>query len=218
MANLYDGAACTVMHAGLLTPEIKVQKGVRQGCILSPLLFNICLDYVLNQSITKNNGLTLNYIENQKLADLEYADDICLMSRSILEMQAMVSTLQSKSENVGLITNVKKTREMRVGKAVTRPERLYLNNTAIDHVSEFTYLGSIVSSNGKAENDIKSRIAKARQAFNMLGRVWNSQHIKLKTKMRILNSNVSQYCYMPVKLGQFQRNCSLRSKRLLMAV
>ena len=58
----------------------KNKKGFKQGCILSPLLFNIYLDHILCETINQKNGISLSPLYNRKLADVDYADDICLMS------------------------------------------------------------------------------------------------------------------------------------------
>ena len=60
----------------------------------------------------------------------------------------------------------------------------------MEDVHIFTYLGSVVTSDGGADEDVKSRIGKARQAFNTLSPVWNSTSISTKTKLRIFTTNV----------------------------
>ena len=64
------------------------------------------------------------------------------------------------------------------------------DGTPIEEVQKFTYLGSIVNPTGGTEDDIKSRNSKARNAFSTLNKIWNYSQIKLKTKLKLFNSNV----------------------------
>ena len=72
----------------------------------------------------------------------------------------------------------------------TNEEPLHLDKGDIEEISSFTYLGSIVSTDGGTDEDIKARIGKARVAFNLLKKVWKARDITTSTKLRIFNSNV----------------------------
>ena len=69
---------------------------------------------------------------------------------------------------------------------------ILMNNTALEEVESFTYLGSVVDTTGGTDADIKSRINKARVVFNMLRKIWSSTNIYINTKMRIFNSSAKQ--------------------------
>lgn len=71
-----------------------------------------------------------------------------------------------------------------------RLEKIKLRDKELEDVHIFTYLGSVVTSDGGADEDVKSRIGKARQAFNTLRPVWNSTSISTKTKLQIFTTNV----------------------------
>ena len=75
----YEDFCCRVLHEGELSDSIKTSSGVRQGCLLSPLLLLLVLDGVLRRALDgKKRGLTWRLKES--LEDMEYADDICLVS------------------------------------------------------------------------------------------------------------------------------------------
>ena len=69
-------------------------------------------------------------------------------------------------------------------------ESLELPGEAIERVSEFTYLGSIISATGGADEDIAARIRKTQSTFSMLMPVWKEKCIRLQTKLKIFNTNV----------------------------
>ena len=110
---MYKNANCKVNHQGYLSEAIPIGRGLKQGCVLSPLLFNICLDKILEKTITTSNGIPWEYFRTKRLADLEYADDICLLSYSMNDMRRRINSLEQEEESIALKTNVTKTRENR---------------------------------------------------------------------------------------------------------
>jgi len=77
---------------------------------------------------------------------------------------------------------------MRVNTAITRP--FTIQNEPKEDVSNFNYLGSITSISGGTEEDIRSRIGKARHVFTTLRPIWKNKNIRLPTKLKLFNSNV----------------------------
>ena len=184
---LYSDFACQVIHDGSLTEPFQVRTGVRQGCLPSPILFLVVLDWVTRRAYgTGRTGIQWTF--TRKLEDLDFADDLCLLSHKLQHMREKMAALQSASARVGLKINTRKTREMRIQVRDGNP--LHIGNEDIQRVDNFTYLGSMVSVTGGTEEDIIARIRKAQQAFACLRAVWKATSLSLKTKIRIFNSNV----------------------------
>lgn len=181
----YNGFNCKVVHNGKLTEAFDVTTGVRQGCLLSPLIFIVVMDAIMLK-ITMNNGIRLPGTET--LNDLDFADDICLLSESHINMQTNLTTLQQTAEKAGLKINRKKTEEMRVCNNSDTPTTL--EGQVIERVEKFCYLGSFITPQGGADCDVESRINKARGAFAQLKSIWQSTRISRHTKIRLFNSNV----------------------------
>ena len=80
--NLYKGSRSCVKLNGVCSDWFKVVTGVRQGCTLSPLLFAIVIDWVMKKSLTNFQG-GLEWVDGNKLCDLDYADDIALIETSV---------------------------------------------------------------------------------------------------------------------------------------
>jgi hypothetical protein len=118
-----------------------------------------------------------------------FADDIGLMSQSIGHMRTKMEALVRNGKQVGLKINARKTKEMRVNtKGNAAP--VVVENEPLETVRAFTYLGSVVSTTGGADEDVKARIRKSQQAFVILMPVWRARSLSLKTKLRIFASNV----------------------------
>jgi hypothetical protein len=110
----YNQFSCRVLHNGQLTTPFKTKSGVRQGCLLSPLLFLVVLDKFLRASLDgKARGIRWKLTET--LEDLDYAD-ICLLSHSQGHMQSKLNNLCYESKKAGLEINFSKTEELRVNK------------------------------------------------------------------------------------------------------
>jgi hypothetical protein len=71
-----------------------------------------------------------------------------------------------------------------------RTDSIQINNTDLENISNFTYLGSIISTTSGTDEDIQARKKKALQAFSILKPVWKSRTLRTSTKIRIFNSNV----------------------------
>ncbi len=189
MVNLikssYEGMTCRVIHAGQLTTSFRVNTGVRQGCLLSPFL--IAIDWIMKTSTSeRRNGI--QWTLWSQLDDLDFADDLPLLSHSQQQMQEKTSVLAATSAQVGLIIHKEKTKILKTNVSNINP--ITLNGCPLEEVQSFTYLGSIIDQQGGTDADVKARIGKARVAFIQLKNIWASRELTLTTKIRLFNSNV----------------------------
>ena len=182
-----DNAACQVIHNGKLTEPFSVKTGVRQGCMLSPMIFLIVVDWIMRES-TKDNNTGIRWTLTSYLEDLDFADDLCLMSQKQQHMQQKTDRLTEEAAKTGLKVNKEKTEVMKINAKQNNPIMLEGHN--LKEVTSFTYLGSVISTTGGADEDIKARINKARHAFVTLRPIWKSSSLSRKNKLRIFNSNV----------------------------
>lgn len=185
--EMYDGTTARVIHAGELSEPFEIKTGVRQGCLLSPFLFLLAVDHILRTTTEgKQNGI--QWTITTMLEDLDFADDIALLSHNHKQMQEKTDLMDTTSRNIGLRINKNKTKVLRVQTA--NNNAVTVSGEPLEDVNSFTYLGSIINKEGGVEEDVKIRIQKARQAFMALGKIWKSQSIREKTKLKIFNSNV----------------------------
>lgn len=184
---LYENYRCQVEHRGKVTDAFRTNAGVRQGCLLSPLLFILALDQVLRLSKRKRKR-GVQWQINSRLEDVDYADDICMMAQRFSDIKGKLEDLERAAGKAGLQISSCKTKEIRINSTVD--ERLQVNNVEVEEVDSFVYLGSVVGKSGGSDEDVEARIKKARGTFSQLWKVWRSPQIRLKTKLRIFNSNV----------------------------
>ena len=183
----YENFECAVVDEGIQSEWFKVKTGVKQGCVMSGFLFLLAIDYVMKQT-TKDQETGIRWKFTTKLEDLDFADDIALLSSKFQHIQMKTNKLQENASKIGLKVNTAKTKIMRMNTTNTNPVRL--NDKDLEDVDSFTYLGGVVTSKGGCDNDIDNRLKKAKGQFSRLRKIWRSTSLSFKTKVRLFNSLV----------------------------
>ena len=164
-----------------------MKTGVRQGCLLSPFLFILVIDWIMKTTTTgRNNGI--QWTLRTQLDGLDFADDLALLSHSHSQMQDKTTVLETISAGTGLKINRKKTELMKMNTTANAP--VAVGGEPIREVESFTYLGSVVDQQGGTYREVTARIGNARAVFVMLKNIWASRGISMRTKLRIFSSCV----------------------------
>ena len=183
----YDEFKCKIFHEGKHSHFTEVRNGVRQECILSPTLFILILDSVLKRvKGLRNRGI--QWSMKERVEDQDYANDICLLAQRFCDIEEKLKRLKEEAELVGLHININRTKGMRVNTSNT--QKLRSEETEIEEVSSFVYLGSVVSLIGGTEDDVASRMKKEDCVFVQLYLVWRNINTSKEVKIRIFNTNV----------------------------
>ena len=111
LRNLYAGQEATVRTRHGTTDWFQIGKGVHQGCILSPCLFNLYAEYLMRNSGLEKAQAGIR-IAGRNINNLRYADDTTLMVESEEEPKSLLMKVKVKSEKVGLKLNIQKTKIM----------------------------------------------------------------------------------------------------------
>ena len=111
LRDLCAGQEATVRTGHGTTDWFEIGKRVRQGCILSPYLFNLYTEYIM-QNARLDEAQTGIKISGRNINSFRYADDTTLMAESEEELKSLLMKVKEESENVGLKLNIQKTKIM----------------------------------------------------------------------------------------------------------
>ena len=111
LRNLYARQEATVRTGHGTTDWFQIRKGVRQGCILSPCLFNLYAEYIIRNAGLEEAQAGIK-IARRNINNLRYADDTTLMAESEEELKSLLMKVKEESEKVGLKLNIQKTKIM----------------------------------------------------------------------------------------------------------
>ena len=114
MRNLYEGQEATVRTGHGTTDCFQIGKGVHQGCILSPCVFNFYADYIMRNA-GMDEGQAGIKIARRNINNLRYADDTTLMAEREEELKSLLMKVKEESEKVGLELNTQKTKITALG-------------------------------------------------------------------------------------------------------
>ena len=109
LRNLYAGQEATVSTGHGTTDWFQIGKGVHQGCILSPCLFNFYAEYIIRSGGLDEAQARIK-IARRIINNLRYADDTILMAESEEELKSLLMKVKEESENVGLKLNIQKSK------------------------------------------------------------------------------------------------------------
>ena len=175
---LYTDTSSTILTSDGETPPFSINAGILQGDTLAPFLFIIVVDYVLRMSVDSisNKGFEIRPRRSarypaQYLTDTDFADDIALISETLVNAQSLLQSLEQASNCVGLYLNEKKTEYINKCKDDNEFVIKTIQNTLLNMVSDYVYLGSYISS---SEKDFNTRKGKAWAACNAMNKIWSS--------------------------------------------
>jgi Reverse transcriptase (RNA-dependent DNA polymerase) len=171
--KLYDGSRCAVTVDRQLEDWFQIVTGVRQGCILSPLLFLLVMDWTLRRS-ADDFKCRIQWIDGGRLTDLDFAYDIVLLDTTWQGMAELTTRIKREAGTVGLRINADKTKLMVVGN-IEQAQSITAGGKQMETVEEFYYLGSLISNNSSCDKDITTRLGKANPVFGRLNNIWRSK-------------------------------------------
>ena len=173
--NLYAGQEATVRTGHGATGWLfQIGKGVHQGCILSPSLFNFYAEYIMRNAGLEETQAGIK-IARRNINNLRNADDTTLMAESEEELKSLLMKVKEKSEKVGLTLNFQKTKIMTSGPITS----WQIDRETVGAVADSIFLGSKITADGDCSHEIKRQLLLGRKIMTIL----KSRDITLPTKV-----------------------------------
>src|SRR5438034_2009761 len=189
--NLYLNQKAIVRIQQEYSDEGEIGRGVRQGCSLSPLLFNIYAEAMMVEAMEGiEEGIKVG---GKLIKDVRFADDQGMIAKSEAGHQRIMDGLNSTSLEYGMKINIKKTKVMRVSK-VGGEVNITINGTKIEQVRSFKYLGHTMTDDGRCENEINFRISQAKEVFGDRKELL-TKSLKKPTKVKIVKTFLFIYLF-----------------------
>uniref|UniRef100_A0A8B9YGV7 RNA-directed DNA polymerase n=1 Tax=Bos mutus grunniens TaxID=30521 RepID=A0A8B9YGV7_BOSMU len=192
LRNLYAGQEATVRTGHGTTDWFQIGKGVHQGCILSPCLFNFYAEYVMRNAGLEETQAGIK-IAGRNLSNLRYADDTTLMAESEEELKSLLMKVKVESEKVGLKLNIQKMKIMASGPITSWEidgETVEIDGETVETVSDFIFLGSKITADGDCSHEIKRCLLLGRKVMTNLDSIFKSRDITLPTKVHLVKAMV----------------------------
>ena len=185
LRNLYAGQEATVRTGHGITDWFQIGKGVCQGCILSPCLFNFYAEYIMRNAGLEEAQAGIK-IALRNISNLRYADDTTIMAESEEELKSLLMKLKEESEKVGLKFNIQKTKIMAPGQ-ITSWE---IDGETVETVADFILGGSKITADGDCSHEIKRRLLLGRKIMTNLDSILKSKDVSLPTKVHLIKAMV----------------------------
>ena len=150
LRNLYTSQEAIVRTGHGITDWFQIGKGVRQGCILSPCLFNLYAEYIMRNAGLEEAQAEIK-IARRNINNLRYADDTTLMAESEEELKSLLMQVKAESEKVGLKLNIQKMKIIASGPIIS----WQIDGESVETVSGFILGGSKITADGDCSHEIK---------------------------------------------------------------
>ena len=184
--SLYSKATSTVYYNGSVGEWFRTTVGVRQGCLLSPTLFDIFLERIMTDAFENHEGSVST--EGRTITNLRFADDIDALVGKEDELVKLINYLDTTSTKYGMEISAEKTKLMTNNtKGISLDVRI--GGQKLETVQSFRYLGSVVTDEG-SKQEIMSSIAQTIGALTKLKTIWKDKNIALSSMIRLMRSLV----------------------------
>ena len=185
LGNLYAGQEATLKTGHETTNWFPIGKGVRQGYILSPCLFNLYAEYIMRNAGLEEVEAGLK-IARRNINNLRYANDTTLMAESEEELKELLLKVKEESEKVGLELNIQKTKII-ASSAITLWQ---IGGETIETVTDFVFLGSKITADGECNHEVKRCLLLGRKAMANLDSILKNRDIPLPAKVCLVKAMV----------------------------
>ena len=185
LRNMYACQEATVRTGHGTIDWFQIGRGVCQGCILSPCLFNLYAEYIMRNAELDEAQAGIK-IATRNMNNFRYADYTTRMAESKEELKSLLMKVKEESENAGLKLNIQKTKIMDSGPITS----WQIDEQTIKTVTGFIFLGSKITVDGDCSHEIKRHLILGSKAMTNLDSILKSRDITSPTKFCIVKTMV----------------------------
>ena len=182
--QLYDKATSAVQMNGSIGGWFRTTVGVRQGCLLSPTLFNIFLERIMSDAPEEHDGKVR--IGGRNITNLRFTDEIDALVEQEQELETLVENLDKTCTRYKMEISAEKTKLMTNSVSGIQRE-IKVKEQKLGTVTSFKYLKAVVSDDG-LNSEVLSRIEPATAALTKLKPIWRDINIPLESKVKLMRS------------------------------
>ena len=184
---LYEGGKASVRIGNRESEWFGVNRDVRQGCTLSPWLFNVFVDKVTREA--RGGFVREVKLSTGEVGVLPYADDMVLMAESEEGLQSNLQVVSEAMVRWDLKVNWRKTKVMKVARERGDCE-VRVGDQAIEQVDEIKYLGVMLSSDGRMQKEMEARIGSATRMIGGMSEAVLRRELSKGTKLKVVNATM----------------------------
>ena len=181
LRNPYAGQEATVRTGHGTTDWFQIGKGVHQGCVLSPYLFNLYAEHIMRNAGLEEAQAGIKFAW-RNINNLRRADDITLMTESEDELKSLLMKVKEESEKAGFKLNIQKTKIMASGPITS----WQTDGEKMETVTDFIFGGSQITTDDDCSHEIKRCLLLERKVMTNLDGTLKSRDITLPTKVRLV--------------------------------
>ena len=185
LRNLYLGQEATIQTRHGTTDRFQTGKGVHQGCILSPCLFNLHAVYMM-RNVGLDEAQARIKTARRYINNLRYADDTTLMAEREEELKSLLMKVKEETEKSVLKLNIQKMKIMASGPIAT----WQIDGEIMKTMRDFIFLCSKITADGDCSHEIKRSLLLGRKVKTNLDSILNSRDITLLTKVCLVKTMV----------------------------
>ena len=193
LKGMYSCVKSCVRWGAFVTDFFDCPTGVRQGCLLSPLIFSLLISEVA-ELVNKKGKHGYQFVPNcREIFLLLFADDIALISTSSAGLQNQINNLEHASDSLGLKVNTQKTKIMvfRKGGHLSRHENWFYKSKQLEVVNSYKYLGFTLTTKLSIENSFEASAQRAKGKIVELLRVmWTLGNMNMSIFFKLFDAQV----------------------------
>ena len=185
LRNLYAGQEATVRTGHGPTDWFQIRKGIRQGCILSPCLFNVYAEYIMRNSELDEAQVGIK-IAGRNINNLRYSNNTTLMAEREEELKSLLMKVKEECAKAGLKLNIQKTRIMASGPITS----WQIDGETMETVTDFIMGGSKITADGDCSHEIKRLLLLGRNVMTNVDSILKSRDMTLPTNVHLVKTMI----------------------------